>query len=165
MTSRRLELLYDAHAQSMFAFLLHLTRCEHRTRDLLQEVFLHLAQRPLPLWEKPRPYLLRIAHNLWIDQVRREAAQIRTLEAEAASVIFTPPDLGDPELNAQIAAAVATLPPEQRAVVHLKIWEGLTFREIGTTLRIPTHTAASRYRYALDKLRDAIRLSLENERR
>jgi RNA polymerase sigma-70 factor (ECF subfamily) len=45
------------------------------------------------------------------------------------------------------------LPPEQRAIVHLKIWEELTFREIAAQLGIPADTAASRYRYALDKLR------------
>jgi RNA polymerase sigma-70 factor (ECF subfamily) len=48
--------------------------------------------------------------------------------------------------------------------VHLKIWESLTFREIGAALGTPMHTAASRYRYAIDKLRTTIRPSLENER-
>jgi RNA polymerase sigma-70 factor (ECF subfamily) len=41
--------------------------------------------------------------------------------------------------------------------VHLKLWEGLTFEEIAGTLEIPVNTAASRYRYGLDKLRDRLR--------
>jgi RNA polymerase sigma-70 factor (ECF subfamily) len=49
------------------------------------------------------------------------------------------------------------LPPEQRAVVHLKLWEGLTFEQIAASLDLPPNTAASRYRYALDKLRDHLR--------
>jgi RNA polymerase sigma-70 factor (ECF subfamily) len=42
-------------------------------------------------------------------------------------------------------------------VVHLKLWEGLTFDRIAETLQISINTAASRYRYALDKLRVRLR--------
>ena len=45
------------------------------------------------------------------------------------------------------------MPEEQRSVVHLHVWEDMTFREIGELLGLPTQTIASRYRYALDKLR------------
>jgi RNA polymerase sigma-70 factor, ECF subfamily len=47
---------------------------------------------------------------------------------------------------------------EQREVVHLKLLEGLTFDEIARLLAIPPNTAASRYRYAIDKLRAGLRL-------
>ncbi len=169
MTSGQLESLYDAHAQNVFAFLLHLTRCEHLTRDLMQEVFLRLARRPRLLVLKPRPYLLRLAHHAWIDHVRRDVVRARTLEQSFSSLdanCFPPPsrDAEQAELSTLLINGLAALPAEQRAVVHLKIWENLTFRQIGVTLDIPTHTAASRYRYALDKLRSAIRPSLENER-
>jgi len=43
-------------------------------------------------------------------------------------------------------------------VVHLKLWEGLTFEQIAGTLDIPLNTAASRYRYGIDKLRGHLRL-------
>ena len=56
-----------------------------------------------------------------------------------------------------MAAALGELPPDQRAVVHLKLWEGLTFEAIAATLDLPLNTAASRYRYGLDKLRDHLR--------
>ena len=46
---------------------------------------------------------------------------------------------------------------DQRAVVHLKLWEGLTFERIAGLLEIPLNTAASRYRYGLDKLRGQLR--------
>jgi RNA polymerase sigma-70 factor (ECF subfamily) len=49
------------------------------------------------------------------------------------------------------------LPAEQREVVHLKLWEGLTFDQIAQLLDIPANTAASRYRYGLDKLRECLR--------
>jgi RNA polymerase sigma-70 factor (ECF subfamily) len=166
VTARQLESLYDAHAQSLFAFLLHLTRCEETTRDLLQEAFLRLSRRTLPPLLKPRSYLLRLAHHVWIDHVRRETSRSRALETAAHDPVFLPPPetTADSELAAQLVAGLTALPPDQRAVVHLKIWESLTFREVGAALGIPTHTAASRYRYALDKLRATIRPSLENER-
>ena len=42
-------------------------------------------------------------------------------------------------------------------MLHLKLWENLTFAQIAEALEISPHTAASRYRYALDKLRDVLR--------
>ena len=53
--------------------------------------------------------------------------------------------------------ALGELPEEQRAVVHLKLWEGLTFEQIAAALDISPNTAASRYRYGLDKLRERLR--------
>jgi RNA polymerase sigma-70 factor (ECF subfamily) len=41
--------------------------------------------------------------------------------------------------------------------VHLKLWEHLTFEQIAEALEIPANTAASRYRYGLDKLRERLR--------
>ena len=41
--------------------------------------------------------------------------------------------------------------------MHLKLWEGLTFEQIADALDIPQNTAASRYRYGLDKLRERLR--------
>jgi RNA polymerase sigma-70 factor (ECF subfamily) len=42
-------------------------------------------------------------------------------------------------------------------VVHLKLWSGLTFERIAEVLEVPLNTAASRYRYGLDKLRARLR--------
>jgi RNA polymerase sigma-70 factor (ECF subfamily) len=53
------------------------------------------------------------------------------------------------ERESQIAAALARLPAEQREVVVMRIWGGLTFAQIGETLGVPINTAASRYRHAL----------------
>lgn len=52
--------------------------------------------------------------------------------------------------------AVRELPAEQQEVVTLKIWGDLTFQEIAETLDIPMNTAASRYRYALEKLKEKL---------
>ena len=59
----------------------------------------------------------------------------------------------DPAEREAIEAALRVLPSEQREVVHLKTFEGLTFHEIGERIGVPSNTAASRYRYALERLR------------
>lgn len=58
-----------------------------------------------------------------------------------------------PSADESLALALASLPLEQREVVALKIDGGLTFAEIGEVTGISPNTAASRYRYALEKLR------------
>ena len=53
--------------------------------------------------------------------------------------------------------AISKLPAEQRLVVQFKLWDELTFDEIAGVLSISPNTAASRYRYGLDKLREQLR--------
>jgi len=66
---------------------------------------------------------------------------------------------GAPRSEAKELADVAAkhgLPPEQQEAVILHAVEGFTFREIGGILGIPADTASSRYRYALEKLRERL---------
>ena len=56
------------------------------------------------------------------------------------------------ELAESVRHALHKLPPKQSEVVALKIWENMTFVEIGAVLGESPNTAASRYRYALEKL-------------
>jgi len=154
--------LYDAHAAALFAFLLNLTRDEADTRDLLQEIFVKLAREPARLAgvRVERAFLVQLAHNAAIDLLRRRGTRERTKENFAAEMIspFAPATEPDEEIFRQaLAAALAALPAEQRAVVHLKLWGDLTFAEIASALEITPNTAASRYRYGLDKLRDQLR--------
>jgi RNA polymerase sigma-70 factor (ECF subfamily) len=162
MHASELARLYDAHAPALFAFLLNFTRDESCTRDVLQEVFLRLARRPdlLAGVRDERAFLLRLAHNLAVDWLRRLDARRRThaaLAGEAVELFVAGPDTDDPDVQRQISSALGELPPEQRAVLQLKLWEGLTFDEIAQLLDISLNTAASRYRYALGKLRARLR--------
>ena len=62
-------------------------------------------------------------------------------------------EAGGHELPAQIETALQSLPRDQRTVLTLKVWAGLTFSQIAEVESIAQGTAASRYRYALDALR------------
>jgi RNA polymerase sigma-70 factor (ECF subfamily) len=157
-----LERLYDEHVQPLYAFLLNLTRDEADTRDLLQELFVKLARdaRLLQGVREERAFLIRLAHNAAIDLMRRRATRDRTREnfaVEMSSAFASTDDPDEAAFRDELSAALAELPPEQRAVAHLKLWEGLTFEQIADALEISPNTAASRYRYALDKLRDRLR--------
>ena len=154
--------LYDDHAPALFAFLLNVTRSEAETRDTLQEVFARLVARPERFdgVRDERGFLLRLAHNLAIDQSRRRLAHDSAIDRaslEPAELFATTPDPDTKAFQQAVAAAMGELPEDQRAVVHLKIWEDLTFAEIADALGIPANTAASRYRYALDKLEGLLR--------
>ncbi len=154
--------LYDDHARALFAFLLNFTRNEADTRDLLQEIFCKLAARPNRLHEMrdERAFLLRLAHNQAIDQIRRRGTREKNYEELAATIASPFAPAANPDeaaFRGALTDALGELPPEQRAVVHLKLWEGLTFEAIAETLEIPLNTAASRYRYGLDKLRERLR--------
>jgi RNA polymerase sigma-70 factor (ECF subfamily) len=154
--------LYDSHAQALFAFLLNFTRDETATKDLLQDVFVKLAKQPALLVgvREERAFLIRLAHNLAVDSIRRRGARERNLErlgAETASLFAPAADPDEGGFRAALTAALDELPADQRAVVHLKLWEGLTFEAIAETLDLSPNTAASRYRYGLDKLRERLR--------
>ena len=154
--------VYDDHAQTLFAFLLNVTRDETDTKDLLQELFVKLAKQPglLEAARDERAYLIRLAHNLAVDLMRRRATRGKNygqLAAESGPVFAPVADPDEQAFRQALTAALEELPPQQRAVVHLKLWEGLTFEAIAEALHIKPNTAASRYRYGLDKLRERLR--------
>ena len=156
--------LYDDHAAALFGYAVNLTRREADARDVLQEVFRRVASRPQLMdgVRSERAFLLRLAHNQAIDLMRRRTTREKTGESAAGEGSeghpFAASTRADEEgFRRALAAALAELPAEQRAVAHLKLWEQLTFEEIAELLDISPNTAASRYRYAIDKLRAQLR--------
>jgi RNA polymerase sigma-70 factor (ECF subfamily) len=157
-----LQQLYDEHAQALFAFLMNFTRDEDDTRDVLQEIFIKLARQPALLSgaRDLRAFLLRLAHNSAVDLLRRRGTRGKYHERFGVEPLSAFAPDGNPDERAfreGLSAALGELPEDQRAVVHLKLWENLTFEQIAETLDIPPNTAASRYRYGVDKLRARLR--------
>ncbi len=133
------------------------TRCEADARDLLQDALVEVWRRASH--QPPDDALVfktlrRRAIDLGRRIDRRERRERATLDwwQEPGDDPGTGPDR-----DAGLAQAVQALPAPLREVVLLKIWGGLTFREIAETLGVPLQTAASRYRYALDHLRHALK--------
>ena len=80
---------------------------------------------------------------------RRGSRELRAGQVDAPTF---EPSIERAERHAMIEAALDQLPGDQREVVVMKVWGGLTFAQIAQALDIPLNTAASRYRYALARL-------------
>jgi RNA polymerase sigma-70 factor (ECF subfamily) len=128
---------------------------------VLQELFCRIATRPdlLAGVRNERTFLLRLAQNATLDLMRRRTTRAKYHEAFSGQApLFeksAQPD--EARFRHALSEAMAELPAEQSAVVQLKLWEEATFEQIAEALNIPPNTAASRYRYALDKLRARLR--------
>jgi len=123
--------------------------------DVVQEAFVRFWKHQRGLSGEPLALLLTSVRRAALDSARSRG---RRADREARSVdasdgpLFEPLAEGD-DRRVAIESALGRLPPEQREVLALKIWSGLTFAEIAEQLGIPANTAASRYRYALEGLR------------
>lgn len=155
-TEHHLATLYDAHAGWMFRHALMLLGNHAGAEDAVQRVFEKLLAMGggAARIDSPRGYL-RTA-------VRREC--YRALGSGARE---SPGDTGallevvdraapDDGTREQLEHALRKLPPEQREAVHLKLYEGMTFEQVAREQRVSPNTAASRYRYALEKLRELL---------
>ena len=141
--------LFRQYGHGLFAYARSLTGRRDAAEDIVQESFLRFIQSGSPA--SPKEYLYGIVRNLALES-SRQAALHRRHEPEVARA--RAPKCYDDE-RALMDAALAELedlPVDQREVVALKVLGGLTFDEIGGLLQVPAATAASRYRYALEKL-------------
>jgi RNA polymerase sigma-70 factor (ECF subfamily) len=121
--------------------------------DIVQEAFVKFWRRNHDIAN--RGLLYAAVRSLALDFIRRDARRARreaTALAEVEAVVEPRFELEDDTQSAH-AAAVESLPRDQREVLVLKIWNELTFSEIAEALGISQNTAASRYRYALSHLK------------
>ena len=125
--------------------------------DVVQEAFIHFWRSRASVAE-PVAYLFTCVKHCALDWQRGWRRQLRREEQAArpeAEPLFVGP-AEDDERRSAIAAALRELPPEQAEVLVLKIWGGLTFPQIAAALETSPNTAASRYRYAIAKLRETL---------
>jgi RNA polymerase sigma-70 factor, ECF subfamily len=135
-----------------------LLRSAAEAEDAVQDVFVDLARyrRRFALVTDLDAYVFAVLRHSVQRRLRRQLARDQHMEKLAQIQSAQEKPVGaDGELD--LEAAINALPPQQREVVALKTDGGLTFRQIAEVLRISPNTAASRYRYALEKLREALR--------
>lgn len=121
--------------------------------DIVQDAFVRFWRKEHSI--ENRGLLYATVRSVALDLLRRDARRARR-EANAALEVeqTTAPQFDfDDGSQRELAAAVDLLPIEQREVLVMKIWNELTFAEIGEALGISQNTAASRYRYALAALK------------
>lgn len=148
--------LYDSYGASLYRYAVMLLMDPSAAEDAVQQVFAALVKRgDSPRLDNEAHYLRRAIRNECYSFRRRrklalfgsDSAFLEQVE-EAASEV-------SPEERLTLERAIRNLPMEQRDVLHLHVFEGLTLREVADGSGESINTIASRYRYAIGKLRDA----------
>ena len=143
--------LYDRFGPGMYKAAWAILGSASDAEDTVEEVFLALVRgrERLAQVSNLRAYLM--------TSIRRAAGRIASIKRPDADspVVEASESPGAPAApHADLfARALRLLPSEQREVLALKAYGGMTFSEIGETQGVSANTAASRYRYALDTVR------------
>jgi RNA polymerase sigma-70 factor (ECF subfamily) len=152
--------LHTAYAAGVYRFLCSLTQDAGAAQDLLQEVFIKLARDLTGVLaaESEQAWIFKLARNVAIDWLRRNRVRQDGVEAlgEVSEAFVLPTDPDAAAIQTQLTSQLAALSEDQRAAVHLHLWQGLTFKEIAAIQDVALATAASRYRYGIMALRAAL---------
>jgi len=150
------EQLYDACADRLLRFLTLRLGCRQQAADVLQTTMLRAvkSRRRFARVDHPVAYLFQIARNEAARQIRKRSRRVSTTPITGDLLRQW---VGDPACQREdaevVAMALARLTAEDRELVELKIYAGLTFREIAAVTGRPQASVATRYRRALESLR------------
>ena len=145
--------LYDACAARLLGYLTARLGSRDAASDVLQAAFLRLvkSRKKVRGVENPISYLFQVARNEANRWTKQRSAFERPLGVADEFAANTSDDQSDD--REVIAEALARLSDEDREIVDLKLYAGLTFREIAEVIGAPQATVATRYRRALESLR------------
>ena len=160
-----LETLYDRYSTFIFSVALRILSDRGPAEDIVQEVFLQLWRRPTSYdaaHGRFVPWLASVARNRSIDELRRRSRRMRIEEPgeDAVEALASDDRAADPEREAELGeeraavrAAMQALPPEQRRVLQLANFGGLTQAESARHTGSPLGTVKTRMRLGMQKLR------------
>jgi RNA polymerase sigma factor (sigma-70 family) len=157
------------HLDAVYSFVARYVGGNDEAEDIVQDVFIKVWKnlRRFDLNRNFRTWLFTIAKNTALDWLKKKKAvhfselasgdeSGPSFEEMLPSEDLLPSELFDQSLSHDVlATALATLPPDYRAVVLLRLDSQLTFREIAETLDKPLNTVKSHYRRAVSLLRRA----------
>ncbi len=135
----QLDATLAAHPDAVYRYALRLTQNPEQAQDLTQETMLRAWRKRRAVNEPGavKTWLLRIATNLWTDELRRKKHQPGLLVEPATSrEPSTHQKLTQRESVAEALAALDRLPPRQRQVLYLISVEGLTHTEVADVLSL-----------------------------
>ncbi|MEN6334903.1 MAG: RNA polymerase sigma factor [Phycisphaerales bacterium] len=160
-SSDALRRIYEKYRVDLFTIAVSLVGDRGLAEDCLHDVFVRLAESAgsVRVSSNLKGYLASCTVNRARDQIRRQAKQVgrppEELDCPAAQA-GPPQQLIHDEQAAALLKAIGRLPCDQREVFVLHAQGGLAFREIARIQDIPLRTAHSRYRYAIEKLRELL---------
>ncbi len=168
------ETLLARYNRPIFNFIYRFVRSPERAEDIMQDVFMRVVRgaKDYRRESKFSTWLYAIARNLCIDDRRREVFRrgpsldqaMGNDDEDGPSLLDTVQDRGaladenafGREIQPRIAAALATLNPDQREVFLLREVGGLAFQEIAEIVGASENTIKSRMRYAIEHLRKTL---------
>ncbi len=158
--------LYQTTSARIFGMVIKTVRDRRMAEEVTQEVYLEIW-RIAPRFDPERGsgigWMLMLAHSRAVDRVRYEERQILCLPLEPRSYDATidkytgDHDMGEHDIDpGPLRSAIAQLPQDQRTVVALAFYQGLSHRQVAEQLNIPLGTMKTRMRRALLKLRSSL---------
>ncbi len=164
-----LETLINRHKSKIYTYIVLIVKDQALAEDIFQDTFIKVIKslRKGRYQEKGIfvSWVIRIAHNLIIDHFRK-AKHLKTLSNEDKSVdIFNSKKFSDinvedlmirDQISKDVRRLVDELPEDQRQVILLRHYGGLSFKEIAEQTDVSINTALGRMRYALINLRKLI---------
>ncbi len=154
---RELETIVGREQDRMFRFAYMRVGNRADAEDIVQDVFLKLFRsgENLAHVRNLQHYLFRSVSNSCRDYHRRKTYNMIPIE-NAAAMEVPEDDRQMHEEYRRISGLLGKLPEEQAEIVRLKCSDGLKFREIAKLMDIPLSTAKSRYRYAIEHIRQEL---------
>jgi RNA polymerase sigma factor (sigma-70 family) len=164
-----LEILINRHKSKVFTYILLIVKNQQLAEDIFQDTFVKVIRslKKGKYEDKGKfvSWVVRIAHNLIIDHFRKEK-HLNTISSESAgydlfnSKKFSDKNVEDTLVHDQICFDVKRLieylPDDQKQVVILRHYAGLSFKEIADQTNVSINTALGRMRYALINMRKMI---------
>jgi RNA polymerase sigma-70 factor, ECF subfamily len=143
-----------AHTAKLLLYARQQTRNAEDAEDVLQEAIVESWQNAHGQ-APPLALVFATIRRRAIDFARSLDRRARREQTDSPEPWFEP-DIEPRDTHRLLASAVKNLTPSYCEVVTLKVWGGLTFREIAETTGVPLNTVASRYRSALVELRGSL---------
>jgi len=142
---------YERHGPALLAYARSFLSDAARAQDILHGVFLKLLSSRVAKPDSEIGYLYRAVRNASLNDLRKTSSEVSMDEGHWFSAPAPHAVTGF-----ALQTALRALPEEQREAVMMRIWSGMTLDEIARATGVSLNTAASRYRYALEKLRRQI---------
>lgn len=146
--------LYDRHGPALMLYARSYVTDGGTAEDVVHGVFLKLLRSKRVALEKPAAYLYRAVRNASLNARRDRSRELPLPDGREAWLSHRE---CEPEAALALEQGIRDLTEEQREAVIMRIWSGMTLEEVAAATRVPLDTAASRYRYALAKLRERLR--------
>jgi RNA polymerase sigma-70 factor, ECF subfamily len=153
---------FDQHGSALVLLARQFVSSRADAEDIVQEAFVRFWRSRERVTD-PAAFVFTCVRRCALDWQRtRRRQDKRDEQAARPESMFVTPGEQDERLGA-IEAALRELPLEQAEVVVMKIWGRLSFLQVANALDLSVNTAASRYRYAIEKLRKMLAEELSYE--